>query len=122
MQQRKASTILIDAIDATRPHDRPRRSGYDRKLLDLIYDTRIAYVLSSPPTNLLSAGARDQLISITRNRYPKERTNAVAMSRRGGTGSDSATPAPPPTSAASDGSIDGNAAAANGAEGLRVRR
>ena len=115
VQHGKAATILIDAIDATdRTIDRGD-PGYDRKLIDSIYDTRIAYVLSVAANPKLSAGARDQLISITRNRYPKERTNAVAMFGAAPPAPTPAAPAPSAAPAASNGSIDGNAvAAANG--------
>lgn len=114
VQHGKAATILIDAIDALDREVDRAAADYDRRLIDSIYDTRIAYVLSVAANPKLSQGSRDQLISITRNRYPRERANALAMFGAAPAGP-APTPAPAPTPSATAESIDGNAvAAANG--------
>ena len=115
VQHGKAATILIDAIDATDREADRTDADYDRKLIDSIYDVRITYVLSVAANAKLPQGSRDQLISITRNRYPRERANALAMFGTAAPAGATPAPTPAPAPAAAAESIDGNAvAAANG--------
>lgn len=109
VQHGGAASILISAIDATDPTTARDAPGYDKKLVEAIYKARTDYVLKVASNPKLPQAQRDQLISITKNRYPKELAGALAMF---------AAPAAPPTPAApvvvkSDGTIDGNIVAAN---------
>jgi hypothetical protein len=113
VQHGKAATLLIDAIDiADRDTDRAD-PGYDRALVEAIYKARVAYVLAVANNPKLPRSQRDQLISITRGRYPEELRNALAMLK--GVGASVAAPRAAPVAPAAGGSIDGNAIArANG--------
>ena len=111
VQHARAPDILIDAIDATDTVTARTDPGYDRKLIEAAYAKRIAYVLKVASNDKLSAGTRNQLISITRSRYPAERAKALAMLDAAGP----AAPVAPNMAPAGDGTIDGNVvAAANG--------
>ena len=110
VQHQGAPNILIDAIDTVDQTTDRTDPAYDRKLIEAIYARRIAYVRGVAANPKLKPGERNQLISITQNRYPKELAKALAAF-------DGAAAAPPAAPAAqpADGSIDGNAvAAANG--------
>jgi hypothetical protein len=119
VQHAKAPNVLVDAIDAVDRDTDRSDPAYDRKLIDAIYDARIAYVLSVAANPKLKAGEKAQLISITQNRYPKERAKALAMYDSGAAAAApaplAAAPTPAPASAPAATSIDGRAvAAANG--------
>jgi murein DD-endopeptidase MepM/ murein hydrolase activator NlpD len=80
VQHAGAATILRDAVARTDRQMARTDPGYDRALINNIYDRRTEYVLSVARDNpRLSAGEREQLISITQNRYPAERRDALAM-------------------------------------------
>lgn len=117
VQHGGAANILIEAIDAVDRDTDRSDPDYDRKLVEAIYKARTAYILAVAANPKKPKAVRDQLISITKNRYVKELANALAMFKAGGP---AATPAPAPrseaaTTAAAGDSIDGNAvAAANG--------
>lgn len=79
VQHGGAPNILIQAINQVdRDNDRAARD-YDRKLIEAGYDARTAYVLTVANNRKLPKGVRDQLVSITKNRFPKERAKALAM-------------------------------------------
>jgi hypothetical protein len=79
VQHVKAAAIVIDAIDtADRATDRSD-PGYDRQLIEAIYDARAAYVTRLARNPKLKPGERKQLVAITQARYPKERAKALAM-------------------------------------------
>jgi hypothetical protein len=79
VQHVKAAAIVIDAIDtADRAADRSD-PGYDRQLIEAIYDARAAYVARLARNPKLKPGERKQLVAITQARYPKERAKALAM-------------------------------------------
>jgi hypothetical protein len=108
VQHGRASTILIRAIDATDPKLARTDPNYDRELAEQIYKARIAYVLEVAANPKLPQAQREQLIGITKKRYPSELDKCVAMF-----GQASAAPPPPPAPAADvslnpDGTIDGN--------------
>jgi hypothetical protein len=79
VQHKGAPSILIDAIDKVDRDTARDASDYDRKLIEAIYEVRIAYVLKAAQNPKLSMNERNQLVSITQNRYPSERTDALAM-------------------------------------------
>lgn len=79
VQHGGAATILIDAVDRTDAQAHRSDAGYDRKLVEAIYDRRIDYVLGVAKNPKLPAGTRQQLVSITKNRYAKERAKALEM-------------------------------------------
>ncbi|WP_295438823.1 hypothetical protein [uncultured Thiodictyon sp.] len=116
VQHGGAANILIDAIDAMDRDLARGAAGYDRKLIKEIYQARTAYVLAVAK-NKNSQGERDQLISITKNRYPKELAKALAMYD----GAPASKPASAPGAAAEPSGvvIDGNAVAA--AHGVDVK-
>ena len=79
VQHEKAAALLIDAIVAAdRASDRGA-PGYDRRLIEAIYDARAAYVGKLASNPKLKPGERKQLAAITRSRYPQERAKALAM-------------------------------------------
>ncbi len=108
VQHGKASLILIDAIDNLERDTGRDDANYDRKLVDAIYKARIAYVLEVAKNKKLQA-QRDQLVSITKNRYPKELAKALDMFD--GPAAPATAPTPAPATPATDGSIDGNVVA-----------
>lgn len=124
VQHGKAAIILIDAIDnVDRTTDR-NSAAYDRELIEAIYRVRTAFVLAVANNPKQPQAVRDQLISITRNRYPKELKEALLM-LDATPASASASVVPKPLAA--DGSVDGNAiAAANGvavkSAAVKIRR
>jgi hypothetical protein len=114
VQHGKAAKILIEAINiCDRDHDRAADT-FDRALVEALYQARTAYVLGVAENPKLSAAERKQLVSITRNRFPAELKDALALL-------DTATPTGPSAtpSAAHAETIDGNAVAAR--EGVRVK-
>ncbi|TFI59489.1 hypothetical protein E2493_04680 [Sphingomonas parva] len=118
VQHGRAATILIRAIDATDPTLSRDDPGYDRALVEQIYKARTAYVLEVAANPKLPQSQRNQLISITRNRYPSECEKCLAMFRP----SPAATPAPPPPPDAApeaDGTIDGNMVAQQHGVGVK---
>lgn len=79
VQHGGAPNILIGAVDQV-DRDTDRASpDYDRKLIETGYDARIAYVRAVADNPKLSKGVRQQLESITKNRFPRERAKALAM-------------------------------------------
>ena len=115
VQHNGAATILISAIDTVDRDTARDAPDYDRKLVNAIYDVRTAYVLKVSQNPKLPANQRAQLVSITQNRYPKERADALAMIQ--------SAPAAVPVAAATPASnathIDGNVIAA--AHGVAVK-
>lgn len=79
VQHGKALQVLVDAIDACDMTKDRSDAGYDRALIDAIYDKRTAYVLGVATNKNLSEAEKKQLISITKNRYVEERRLAIAM-------------------------------------------
>ena len=79
VQHGGADRILIDAIDMVERDTARSDPAYDRKLIQAIYKARIAYVLAVAANKKLPQAERDQLISITQNRYPDELAKALAM-------------------------------------------
>jgi LysM repeat protein len=132
VQHAGAATILRDAVARTDAQLARTDPGYDRALINNIYDRRTEYVLDVARNNpRLTAGERQQLISITQNRYPAERRDALAMlDNPAAANVDSPLPAADAamgTPAPRTGTIDGNAVAqANGVEvknsGVRISR
>lgn len=132
VQHAGASTILRDAVARTDGQMARTDPGYDRALINNIYDRRTEYVLDVARNNpRLTAGERQQLISVTQNRYPAERRDALAMLDRPSAARTDPAPASPDVTAAAPsprtGTIDGNAVArANGVEvknaGVRISR
>jgi hypothetical protein len=111
VQHSGAPDILIEAIDVVDRDTDRGDPGYDRRLIEAIYAARIAYVLRVAANPKLSAGESKQLVSITRNRYPKERANALTML------DGAAPPVPTPRPQPNGAMVDGRAiAAANGVE------
>lgn len=79
VQHGGAARILSDAVErADRQADRGG-AGYDRRLLEAIYERRSEYVLRVAQNPRLPAGTRRQLVSITKGRYPEELGKAIAM-------------------------------------------
>lgn len=77
VQHGAAAKLLTDAIaaaDACLPRS---ATGYDRTLLEGIYDVRTDYVARLAERG--SAAVRRTLESVVRNRYPVERAAALAM-------------------------------------------
>ena len=103
VQHGGAPIILVDAIDRVERDTDRNSAEYDRKLIEAIYQARIDYVLDVASNKKLPQGQRDQLISITKVRYPAELAKALAML-------DGAVVSAAPALAApvADGSIDGN--------------
>lgn len=112
VQHRGAPNILITAVDKVDRDTDRSAADYDRKLIEAGYDARTAYVLEVAKNRKLSEGERNQLISITKNRFVKERAKALAM--LDGVVTERASAAPTlPTSA----TINGNViAAVNGVD------
>lgn len=79
VQHGGAAKILSDAVDRTDSRADRGDTGYDRELVEAIYDRRTEYVLRVARNSKLAAGTRRQLVSITANRYPEERARAIAM-------------------------------------------
>lgn len=78
VQHGKAADILCDAVTAA---DRQARRGdpsYDRRLVEAIYRVRTAYVLKVAAARK-KGGERDQLVSITKKRYPAELAACLKM-------------------------------------------
>lgn len=67
-------SAAVAAADAGASRDDP---GYDRRLIEAIYDQRSAYVLRVAARS--GPASRRTLESIVRNRYPAERAAALAM-------------------------------------------
>jgi hypothetical protein len=133
VQHAGAATILRDAVARTDRQLARTDPGYDRALINNIYDRRTEYVLDVARNNSrLTAGERQQLISITQNRYPAERRDALSMLDRPSPARADPTTASPDAAVTSaptqrTGTIDGNAVAlANGVEvknaGVRISR
>jgi hypothetical protein len=111
VQHGGAKTILIDAVNTCdRDHERDA-AGYDRALVEQMYKVRTAYVLRVASNPKLPKAQRDQLVSITENRYPAELADALKLFAAPDA-TPSAAPAVQPAAAAADGSIDGNVVAA----------
>jgi hypothetical protein len=79
VQHGAAPNILIDAIDLVDRDIERTDPAYERKLIQAIYTARIGYVLLVSQNPKLTAGERNQLISITKNRYPKELADALKL-------------------------------------------
>ncbi|MEG3166364.1 hypothetical protein U1701_17380 [Sphingomonas sp. PB2P19] len=79
VQHAGAPNILIEAIDVTDRNTARDDPAYDRQLIEATYATRKAYVLHVASNPKLAPGERAQLISITKNRYPKELAKALAI-------------------------------------------
>ncbi|WBH16809.1 chitosanase [Sphingomonas radiodurans] len=117
VQHARASRILIESINiCDRDHDR-NSDDYDRLLIEAMYDARTAYVLEVAANPKLSKAEREQLVSITKKRYPTERADALALFAAGASAAEPVAkpvPAAPPapTNGAGEETIDGNAVAA----------
>lgn len=79
VQHHGAPNILIKAVDTVDQSTERDAPDYDRKLIEAGYDARTAYVLEVAKNPKLPQAERDQLVSITRNRFVKERAKALAM-------------------------------------------
>jgi hypothetical protein len=79
VQHGGAARILSDAIARVDRESDRASSGYDRALIEAIYDRRTSYVLGVAENSRLPPGTRRQLVAITRARYPAERSRALAM-------------------------------------------
>jgi hypothetical protein len=79
VQHGKAADILARAVDMTDPQCGRGEPGYDRRLAQAIYEARTAYVLRVASNPKLSPGERDQLIGITKKRYPQECADCLKM-------------------------------------------
>lgn len=121
VQHGGAANILTDSVDATDPVCARDAPDYDRQLIDALYKVRIDYVLMVAKNPKLAPAERDQLVSITRNRFPKERQKALAMhdASPSGTANVAAPPPDPVALAPAAAFIDGNAVAA--AHGVGVK-
>lgn len=114
VQHAGAPNILIEAIDNVDRDTSRSDPDYDCKLIEAIYEARTAYVLEVASNPKRPQAVRNQLISITQNRYPKELAKALAMLES----TAASMPGTPPAAAAATAgaTIDGNSvAAANGA-------
>jgi LysM repeat protein len=84
VQHGGAETILNRAVAATDAQMSRNSPGYDRALVTAIYRERTSYVLNVANTSSrLTAGERQQLRDITRDRYPAELRDALSMIDRG---------------------------------------
>lgn len=72
----KILTAAVDAADLKAARSDP---SYDRHLAEAIYKARIDYVLKVAANPKLKAGERDQLIDITKKRFPDERAACLKM-------------------------------------------
>ncbi len=97
VQHAKAATILIDAINACDRECERGEDRYDRELLEAMYQRRIDYVRSVAANPKLPAGQHDQLLSITRNRYPAELADALKLLDAAVAAEPTPTPVPKPT-------------------------
>lgn len=79
VQHGRAAEILATAVDVADGQGARADAGYDRHLIEAIYKTRIDYVLKIASNPNLKAGERQQLISITQNRFPTERAACLKM-------------------------------------------
>lgn len=79
VQHGGASKILTDAIGCADRTGGRGEADYDRILIEAIYERRVGYVLAVAKNPRLAAGARNQLVAITRGRYPSERAKALEM-------------------------------------------
>lgn len=79
VQHGGAVKILNAAIDAADRKAARTDAGYDRQLAESIYKARTDYVLKVAGNPNLSAGERNQLISITQNRFPSELAACLKM-------------------------------------------
>jgi LysM repeat protein len=81
VQHGGAETILTRAVSATDKQLSRNDTGYDRALVENIYSERTRYTLAvaNDYSNKLKPGERAQLIEITKNRFVKERQDALAM-------------------------------------------
>lgn len=80
VQHAGAAIILNRAVAATDAQLARTDPGYDRALINNIYAARTDYVLNVARTSTsLTAGERAQLVDVTRNRYPAELAQALAM-------------------------------------------
>lgn len=79
VQHGRAANILAEAVAATDQQVRRIDPGYDRQLVEAIYKARTDYVLRVSRNPKLSAGERQQLIDITRKRYPDELAACIRM-------------------------------------------
>lgn len=111
VQHGGAPNILIAAVDKVDRDTDRADADYDRQLIEAGYDVRTAYVLSVADNPKLPKGQRDQLVSITKNRFVNERAKALAMLNDVAAEPSSADDAVL-ASAAGPSTIDGNAVAA----------
>ncbi|MCX7282684.1 MAG: hypothetical protein NTX28_01345 [Novosphingobium sp.] len=79
VQHARAVIILTEAINACDLACARTDPAYDRKLVESIYKRRTDYVLGVAANPKLKKAEQDQLISITKNRYPAELAQALAM-------------------------------------------
>jgi hypothetical protein len=77
VQHGGAAKILSGAVGNSDARLGRADPGYDRALIEAIYDERSAYVLRVAARS--NAAARRMLEAVTRNRYPAERADALAM-------------------------------------------
>jgi hypothetical protein len=79
VQHGGAVGILVTAVEATDPKVKRDQPGYDKALVSSIYKARTEFVLRVAANPKLPKSQRDQLVSITRNRYPAELAAALKM-------------------------------------------
>jgi murein DD-endopeptidase MepM/ murein hydrolase activator NlpD len=79
VQHQGAPKILADAVAAADRKAARTDPRYDRLLAEAVYEARIAYVLKVAASSKLPKGQRDQLISITKKRFPSERDACLNM-------------------------------------------
>lgn len=106
VQHSKAAIIIVGAVDAVDPKIGRDNPGYDRALIEALYKARVAYVVQVAGNPKLSKNERDQLISITKNRYPAEL--AAALQMLGASPAPTATPSVAEAPGKDNSTIDGN--------------
>lgn len=88
VQHGNAAMILCDALRKTdgdlrkvNPHYRRHEPGYERRLIDHIYDRRAEYVAALRDKELARGEYKkaQQYINILENRYPEERSETLRM-------------------------------------------
>lgn len=79
VQHGGAASILTAAVAAADRSPGREAAGYDRALVNAIYEQRTGYVLRVARGQGLGTPAGKQLVSITKHRYPAERAKALGM-------------------------------------------
>jgi hypothetical protein len=119
VQHAGAASVLLTAVGACDQAHARTSADYDRALIEALYKARIDYVRGVAKNPKLPKAQRDQLNSITRNRFPAELADALRMFGAAATRpvANSGGAIPDIGAAPADASIDGNKVAAeNGVE------